>query len=161
MSFVVAAGCEIMATWEERTRVTLAWARSAMSAWVFGGIVLSWVASRYQDGMVCQAAGQAALRTRPRRAVVGWPTAVRCSRGEVGGEGLAEDFGAQVEVDAGSAVGQWVRASFEGVLGDEAARVQLGQETQGFTFVGHERRDVDQRLDVVAPAAAPLMTAPP
>jgi hypothetical protein len=32
-----------------------AWARFAMNSWVAGGMALSWVVTRYQDGIVFQA----------------------------------------------------------------------------------------------------------
>src|SRR6478735_2871903 len=59
MTFVVAAGCDIIATCEARTSVTWAWARPAMYACVAGGIVMSCVARAYHDGIVCQATAPA------------------------------------------------------------------------------------------------------
>ena len=55
ISRVVASGFEIIGTWDARTSTTVAPARWAMNRWVAGGIALSWVATRYHEGIVFQA----------------------------------------------------------------------------------------------------------
>src|SRR3954452_23224977 len=52
---VVASGREICGTWEDRTSLVFAPARSAMNRSVAGGMAWSLLATRYQDGIVFQA----------------------------------------------------------------------------------------------------------
>lgn len=47
--------CEYMTTCDELTSVMRALARLAMNSWVAGGMALSWVVTRYQDGIVFEA----------------------------------------------------------------------------------------------------------
>jgi hypothetical protein len=49
------SGCEYITTCDELTSVMRASARFAMNSWVAGGMALSWVVTRYQDGIVFQA----------------------------------------------------------------------------------------------------------
>src|SRR6478672_4587522 len=58
ISSVAASGCERNETCEAGTSTMVAWARSAMNRWSAGGIALSSVPSRYQQGVpVFQAGG--------------------------------------------------------------------------------------------------------
>src|SRR5512138_327779 len=57
MSFVTSLGLEIMAGCGALTRTIWALARSAMKVWRYGGMTLSSVPTRYQDGIVFQAGG--------------------------------------------------------------------------------------------------------
>src|SRR4051812_46287675 len=57
MRSVTASGCEIMATCDDLTSTVVAWARWAMKRSVAGGMVLSRLATMYQDGIVFQAGG--------------------------------------------------------------------------------------------------------
>src|SRR5690348_11508444 len=57
ISWVAASGCETNETCEDGTGTIVAFARSAMNCCSAGGIALSWVPSRYQQGSVFHAGG--------------------------------------------------------------------------------------------------------
>src|SRR3569833_1019711 len=56
-SCVAASGCDTYETWEAGTSTMLAFARSAMNRWSAGGIALSSVPSRYQNGVPVRLVG--------------------------------------------------------------------------------------------------------
>jgi hypothetical protein len=57
ISFIAASGCDTIEACEAGTSSIVDSARSAMNRWVAGGIALSPVPSRYQDGTDFQAGG--------------------------------------------------------------------------------------------------------
>src|SRR6476661_7444803 len=57
ITFVTAAGCEIIERCPALTSVIWAWARFAMKSWIDDGIALSIVPTRSQLGIVCHAGG--------------------------------------------------------------------------------------------------------
>ena len=144
---VTSSGCEMATAWEELTSVTWEWARAAMKCCTAGVEASSWVVIRSHDGMVFQAA---AVNFSPNidaasgrsaaaiTSVTDWGTsAAYTSRKlvgpdvQVGGStaGEREGHGLQVIAERGS-----------GVLADQFRR--------GLPHVGHEGRNIDQRLDL-------------
>src|ERR687895_809695 len=76
MMRAAASGWDIMTTCEDRISVTLLPARLAMKRWVAGGMTLSSVGIRYQDGMDFQA-GAPLPPLRPSTAPGRWVAAIR------------------------------------------------------------------------------------
>jgi hypothetical protein len=99
---VVSSGRDCIGTCEARTFVTRAPALEAMNSCVFGGMALSCVASRYQNGMVrhAGAGGRLGERGHRERPLGGLHEARRPFR-EVAGERGPENARLQVQVGAG------------------------------------------------------------
>ena len=106
-------------------------------------------ATRYQDGMVVQAAGPE-CSVSVDRAPGRWDAAIAAAvfSGRSGAEDAAEDRRSDVGVVAGLGRGDGERAGNQVLLGELTAGEHARQLAGGFALGGGEGRDVDQRLDV-------------
>jgi hypothetical protein len=146
MSAVAASGCDTIDAWDAAISVMRAPARSAMNRCVAGGIALSSVPRRYHEGSERHAGGPDGV---PSAAPLGGRWAAAITRRGVGvdvaGEGGREGVLVDVEVDALGAVRLGERRGAQRV-GEQAARVELGELGDALALVGHPPVEVDECL---------------
>ena len=149
MRSVVTPGWKMIGTCDALTVAMWACGRRAMNHWVAGGIAWSFVETRYHDEgrLPGRVAGGLGEGRNGERSLLG-PHEGRRRERKVAGERVVESTVLDVEIRAFTTAGQWVLTRVERVGSDHGAGVLGDEALQRLAGVGHERGDVDQRLDV-------------